>query len=118
MFWADVVIGGRTYAIGVLEDGTLTEMNLAIEDKKSIRSNAPWSPSRRRSVARRSAKKSAPWRKDMKYGVVIYESLVHHNGKPYEIIVAEDGTLVEKVLVIDDEEDPSWRSAPRRCRPR
>ena len=40
----------------------------------------------------------------MKYGVTIYEAVVDHKGKSYEIVVAEDGTLVEKVLVIDDEE--------------
>jgi hypothetical protein len=42
--------------------------------------------------------------KDMKYGVIIYEAVVDHKGKSYEIVVAEDGTLVEKVLVIEDEE--------------
>ena len=40
----------------------------------------------------------------MKYGTPIYETVVEHKGKAYEIVVAEDGTLVEKVLVIDDEE--------------
>ena len=103
VFWADVVIGGRTYAIGVLEDGTLTEMNLAIEDKELPLERTPAAV---QATFRREAfgEKVGPVEKDMKYGVVIYESLVHHNGKPYEIIVAEDGTLVEKVLVIDDEE--------------
>ena len=42
--------------------------------------------------------------RDMKYGVTIYQTVVDHKGKSYEIVVAEDGTLVEKVLVIDDEE--------------
>ena len=40
----------------------------------------------------------------MKYGVTIFETVVEHKGKSYEIVVAEDGTLVEKVLVIIDEE--------------
>ena len=40
----------------------------------------------------------------MKYGVTIFETVVEHKGKSYEIVVAEDGTLVEKVLVINDEE--------------
>jgi len=30
--------------------------------------------------------------------------VVDHKGKTYEIVVAEDGTLVEKVLVIEDDE--------------
>ena len=29
VYWADVALGGKTYATGVLENGTLTEMNLA-----------------------------------------------------------------------------------------
>ena len=32
VYWADVTIGGKTYAIGVLKDGTLSEMNLAVDD--------------------------------------------------------------------------------------
>ena len=42
--------------------------------------------------------------KDRKYGVVIYQTVVAHNGRSYEIVVAEDGTLVEKVLVINDDQ--------------
>ena len=40
----------------------------------------------------------------MKYGVTVYQTVVDHKAKSYEIAVAEDGTLVEKVLVIDDED--------------
>ena len=36
--------------------------------------------------------------------MTIYEITVEHKGKSYEIVVAEDGTLVEKVLIIIDEE--------------
>src|SRR5262249_50825907 len=39
-----------------------------------------------------------------RYGVTIYEAVVELKGKAYEVVVAEDGTLVEKVLVIEDEE--------------
>ena len=103
VYWADVAIGGRTYAIGVLEDGTLTEMNLAVEEEELPFERCPAAV---QATFRREAfgEKVGAVEKDMKYGVTIYESLIHHNGKPYEIVVAEDGTLVEKVLVIDDEE--------------
>jgi hypothetical protein len=103
VYWADVVVGGRTYAIGVLENGTLSEMSLAVEDKELAFEHCPAAV---QATFRREAfgEKVVAVEKDMKYGVTIYESLVHHNGKPYEIVVAEDGTLVEKVLVIDDEE--------------
>ncbi len=103
MYWAEVAIGGRTYAIGVLEDGTLAEMNLAVEEDELPFEKCP-APVQ--ATFRREAfgEKINSVGKDVKYGVTIYEGLVHHNGKPYEIVVAEDGTLVEKVLVIDDEE--------------
>jgi hypothetical protein len=42
--------------------------------------------------------------RDVKYGVTIYQTVVNHKGKSYTVVVAEDGTLVEKVLVINDEE--------------
>ena len=32
VFWAEVKLDGRPYAIGVLEDGTLSELNLAVDD--------------------------------------------------------------------------------------
>ncbi|MGP0065674.1 MAG: hypothetical protein ACLQGP_18980 [Isosphaeraceae bacterium] len=103
VYWADVSVGGKIYAIGVLEDGTLTEMNLAVDDAEVPFEGCPAAV---QATFRREAfgEKVEAVGKDMKYGVVIYESLVHHKGKPYEIVVAEDGTLVEKVLVIDDEE--------------
>ena len=96
-------IGGKTYAIGVLEDGTLTEMNLAVDDDELPFERCPAAV---QATFRREAfgEKVDAVGKDMKYGVMIYETVVEHKGKSYEIVVAEDGTLVEKVLVIEDEE--------------
>jgi hypothetical protein len=103
IYWADVELGGKTYAIGVLEDGTLSEMNLAIDEDEV--------PFERCPAAVQATFKSEGFGamiesvgKDLKYGVTIYEAVVEHKGKSYEVVVAEDGTLVEKVLVIDDEE--------------
>jgi hypothetical protein len=103
IYWADVVLGGKTYAIGVLEDGTLSEMNLAVDEDEV--------PFERCPPAVQATFKSEAFGfridtvgKDMKYGITIYEAMVEHKGKSYEVVVAEDGTLVEKVLVIDDEE--------------
>jgi hypothetical protein len=103
VYWADVAIGGRNYAIGVLEDGTLAEMNLAVDDEEIPFERCPAAVQATfRSEAFGAKVESVG--KDMKYGVTIYEAVVDHKGKSYEIVVAEDGTLVEKVLVIDDEE--------------
>jgi hypothetical protein len=103
VYWADVVLRGMTYAIGVLEDGTLSEMNLAVDEEEVPFEQCP--------AAVQATFKSEAFGarievvgKDVKYGVTIYETAVEHKGKSYEVVVAEDGTLVEKVLVIDDEE--------------
>ena len=32
VYWAKVAIGGKTYDVGVLENGTLREVNLAVDD--------------------------------------------------------------------------------------
>jgi hypothetical protein len=103
IYWADVTLDGKTYEIGVLEDGTLSEMNLAVDDEEV--------PIERCPAAVQATFRSEGFGtridsvgKDIRYGVTIYETVVEHKGKSYELVVAEDGTLVEKVLVIDDEE--------------
>ena len=84
-------------------DGTLTEMNLAVDDEELPLDRCPGG--RSGDVSERGVwRKGRRDRRDMKYGVTIYQTVVDHQGKSYEIVVAEDGTLVEKVLVIDDEE--------------
>jgi hypothetical protein len=103
VYWADVAIGGKTYAIGVLNDGTLTEMNLAVDEEKLAFDRCPAAVQASFQSEAFGEKVDAVGR-DMKYGVTIYQTVVDHKGKSYEIVVAEDGTLVEKVLVIDDEE--------------
>jgi hypothetical protein len=103
VYWADVAIGGRTYAIGVVEDGTLAEMNLAVDDEEVPFDRSP-APVQATFKAEAFGQKIEALGKDLKYGVAIFEAVVVHKGKSYEIVVAEDGTLVEKVLVIDDEE--------------
>jgi hypothetical protein len=102
-YWSDAVVGGKTYAIGVLADGTLTEMNL-VTDVDEL-------PFEKLPTVVQAAFKSEGYGqkietvgKELKFGVAIYEASVDHKGKRYEITIAEDGTLVEKVLVIDDDE--------------
>jgi hypothetical protein len=103
VYWAKTDIGGKTYAIGAHEDGTLSEMSLAVDDEELPFDRCPV-------VVQATLRSEAFGEKidtiarDLKYGVTIYQAVVHHNGKSYQLVVAEDGTLVEKVLVIDDEE--------------
>jgi hypothetical protein len=103
IFWADVTVRGKAYVIGVLEDGTLTEMSLAVGDEEVPLDRCPRAVQAAfRSEAMGEAITSVG--KDLKYGIIVYQAAIHHRGRSYEIVVAEDGTLVEKVLVIDDEE--------------
>jgi hypothetical protein len=103
VYWVEAKVDGRSYAIGVLENGTLSEMNLAVDDKDLTLAACPAAV---QATFRGEAfgEKVESVGKDMKYGVTIYETVVKHKGKAYELVVAEDGTLVEKVLVINDEE--------------
>ena len=103
VYWVEVPVEGRTYAIGVLENGTLTEMNLAVDDAELTFALCPGAV-QATMLSEAFGEKIDVVGKDMKYGVTIYETLVEHKGKSYEIVIAEDGTLVEKVLVINDEE--------------
>ncbi len=103
IYWAEATVGSRTYAIGVREDGTLHEMSLAVGDEERPLDRCP---SAVQATFRSEAfgETVGTVGKDEKYGVTIYETTVVHKGKSYVIVVAEDGTLVEKTLVIDDEE--------------
>jgi len=103
LYWAEVELGGKAYEIGVLDDGTLTEMNLAVSDDKLPLERCPAAVQETlRSEA--LGEKIDEIGRDVKYGVKIYQTVVNHKGKSYAVVVAEDGTLVEKVLVINDEE--------------
>jgi hypothetical protein len=103
VYWAEITLGDKNYAVGVLEDGTLTEMNLAVDEKEVPFDRCP-AAVQATLKAEALGEKIEGAGKDMKYGVTIYQTVVAHKGKSYQIVVAEDGTLVEKVLVIDDEE--------------
>jgi hypothetical protein len=103
VYWAEVTLSGRPYAIGVLEDGTLSEVNLAVDDAEIPLDRCPAAV--RMTLRNESfGEKITDVGKDVKYGVTIYETVVEHQGKSYQLVVADDGTLVEKVLVITDEE--------------
>jgi hypothetical protein len=103
IYWADVPLGGRTYAVGVLEDGTLTEMNLAADEPEIPFEKCP--PAVQATFRREAfGQKIDDVGVDVKYGETVYEAVASNHGKSYEIVVSRDGTLVEKVLVVEDEE--------------
>ena len=103
VYWAEAKLDGRLYAIGVLEDGSLSEMNLAVDDADLALDDCPAVV--RATIRAESFDEKVPAvGKDIKYGVMIFETVIEHKGKSYQLVVSEDGTLVEKVLIINDEE--------------
>ena len=103
VYWAEIEIGGKMYTIGVLDDGTLIEINLVVDDEEIPLERCPalvQATLRHEGFGQRIGSVG----KDMKYGVPIYQTVVPYRGRSYQIVVAEDGMLVEKVLVIEDEE--------------
>jgi len=105
VYWASIVVRGRRYEIVVAEDGTLNEMGLTVDENEVKFFAIPPAVQRTFRAEARDAKIDVV-SKDMKYGVTIYEAVVPlgPGGREYAIVVGEDGTLVEKVLLIDDEE--------------
>ncbi len=103
VFWAELAISGKMYTIGVLDDGTLIEMNLAVDDEEIPFERCPAAVQATLHHEAFSQKVGSVG-KDIKYGVPIYETIVPYRGHSYQVVVAEDGMLVEKVLVIEDEE--------------
>lgn len=103
VYRAKVAIGGKNYEVGALEDGTLTEINLSIDDEDLPLDRCPAAV---QATFRSEAfgEKVDAVGKDIKYGLTVYHTVIDHRGKTYEIVVAEEGTLVEKVLVIEDED--------------
>jgi len=103
VYWADAAMGGRTYSIGVFEDGTLSEMSLAFDDDEIPLTKCP-EPVQAGYKAEAFGEKVDLVGRHMRYGVILYEAIIPYKNKSYQISIAEDGTLFEKVLIIDDEE--------------
>jgi hypothetical protein len=102
-YGAGVLVGGRKYRIHVDAEGTLMEMGLEVGDEE-VKFAA--SPAAVQATLHREAKdaKFDVLTKDLKYGVTVYEAVAAIGGKEYSIVVAENGTLVEKMLIIAEDE--------------
>jgi hypothetical protein len=101
-YWASVVIDSKDYAIGVTEDGLLTDKVLDVGDEEVAFSNCPDAV---RKTFREESKDATikDVTKERKLGVLIYAAVVTLSDKEYVIKVAENGTLTEKVLVIEED---------------
>ncbi len=103
VYWADVVLDGKPYEMAVNTEGTLTEMSLEVGEDQVEFSKCP-APVQATFHKESNDAKIETLDKDMKYGVTIYEGVVNIKGKEYELTVAEDGTLVEKTLLVVEDE--------------
>jgi len=102
-YWADVVIGGKTYGIGVTEDGTLSEISLQVDEDEVPLSECPAAVRKTFQEETRGAQVGGVGRK-AKSGTTVYGAVVALGGKDYAVKVAEDGTLTEKTLVVVEDE--------------
>lgn len=103
VFWATVVFSGRHYAIGVAEDGTLNEVTLEADDEEVPFAKCPAAV---QTTFRHESKdaKIETVDKDVKHGTVVYQAAVAIGGRDYLLVVAQDGTLVEKTLVVEEDD--------------
>ena len=74
VYWARVDIGGKTYDLATCEDGTLTEMNLAVDDEDLPLDRCPAAVQATFRSEAFGEKVDAVGR-DMKYGVTIYQTV-------------------------------------------
>ncbi len=110
VYETDVTIDGKNYELEVSEDGLLIAKKLDDEDdgdeeqddRELGLSDCPAAVQR---TFKREAQgaKVEEIEKENERGRTIYEAIVTIDGKPYEIQVAEHGTLISKAL--DDDED-------------
>jgi hypothetical protein len=109
-YQATVAIGGKPYSITVDGEGTLTELSLEPDEDEVKFAKCP--PAVQATFRHESKDtKIETVEKDIKYGTLVFETVVEVGGKDYLIVVAQDGTLVEKSLVVE-EEDIEFTACP------
>lgn len=99
------VSGGKHYRMNVDEKGTLEELALEITGDDEVEFSM--CPAAVQSTFRHEAPKGMTFdtvMKDLKYGTVIYEVVVPVGNKEYSLVVADNGTLVEKMLIFAEDE--------------
>jgi hypothetical protein len=102
-YWATVPIGGKAYAVGVAADGTLKEVGLDVDEEEIALAKCPAAVQATFRHESKDAKIESVDR-DVKYGTTVYATVVVLGGRNYTIVVAQDGTLVEKALVVDEDD--------------
>ena len=102
-YWTSVAIGGKRYHLGVDDEGTLKEMGLEIAEPELAFKNCPAAVQATLHRESNNARFDVV-AKNLKYGTTIYEAEVSIEGKEYSLVVSEKGTLIEKMLIIAEDE--------------
>jgi uncharacterized membrane protein YkoI len=115
---AEVTIDGKEYEISVADDGTLLEKVLEDaddddekEDEQKETKDVEIKFSDCPAAVQKTLKREANGAnletidKETEDGKAVYEVAVKIDGKNYEIAVAQDGTLISKVLDEEDEDE-------------
>lgn len=102
-YFADVVIGGKSYGISVAEDGVLNEFSFHVDDHQIGLTDCPEAVQKTIREAAKGAKIRDVSR-ELNLGVKVFTTEFESHGKRYKIMVTEDGTLTEKILLIEEDE--------------
>jgi hypothetical protein len=98
-----VDLAGKRYRIEVDDKGVLQQMTLDPGDDEVAFNACPPAVQKTLREESHGARFDAVGR-DVRYGVTVYEAVVSLGGKDYSIVVARNGTLVEKLLVIAEDD--------------
>ena len=110
-YWTELHIDGRVYDIGVAEDGTLKELTLQIFAEEELSFTEAPEAVRKTFTEESRGTKVDDLVRERRLGLTVYVASVGIGGKTYEVKVAEDGTLVEKILQIE-EDDVEFADCP------
>ncbi len=102
-FWAVFISSTKHYEMAVAEDGTLQEISMEADADEVPFNECPAAVQKALHFEAKGTKIETVG-KDVKYGGTIYAAIVAIGNREYEIVVAHDGMLIEKSLIIDEDE--------------
>ncbi len=103
LYFADVLLGGKAYEVVVAEDGLLDAFALHVDDHEIGLTDCP-DPVQKTLRDEAKGARIRDVSRELNLGVKVYTTEFEVGGKRYKVMVAEDGTLTEKILQIDEDE--------------
>lgn len=102
-YQASVVLAGKTYQIRIDGKGLLEHLALDVGDDEVEFKACPTGVQTTLRGESHQAKFDTVSR-ELRYGVAVYAAVARIGGKEYSLVVAQNGTLIEKMLVIADDD--------------